>query len=234
LLKIIHPTFTIKQPSNGKILNFRRYVVKEDKILLFAKESKDLNDILKAVKDVVNVCCMEEDFNVNEIPLFDLEYIFLKLRGASVNNYEEFVVRDVQDNKEYKLAIDFDDIEVKFKEDAPSKNIQVDDNITIVMRYPKASIYDDKEFKERLVAQGGLFELVLDCIEQIYNKDEVVEMTRKELAEFLETVGVPAFRKMEAFLVSMPSIKHTIHYINSLGNPRQLTFNSLIDFFLYL
>jgi hypothetical protein len=231
--EIKYPTFIITQPSNNKILNMRRYLVKEEKILLFAKESKDINDILKAVKDVVEICCQESDFNINEIPLFDLEYIFLHLRAASVNNIETFTVKDTEDLKDYDLSINFDDIAVKFNEDAPDKNIRVDENITIVMRYPKASIYDNKDFRERL-AKEGIFELVVNCIEQVYNKDEIIDMTFEELKTFTDSLDIKTFRKIEAFLLSTPSIKHSVKYTNSLGKEKTLTFNSLLDFFLYL
>lgn len=230
---VIYPTVEILQPSTGKKLLCRRYLVREEKILLLAKETKDINDILKAVKDVVAICCQEDDFNVNEIPLFDLEYIFLHLRAVSVNNIETFTVKDVEDQKDYPLTINFDDINVHFAENAPDKNIKVDEYTTIVMNYPKASIYDDKDFKARLIKEG-IFELVVKCIEQVYNKDEVADMTFEELKTFTDSLDIKTFKKIETFLTSSPSIKYVVKYTNSLGNEKELTFNSLIDFFLYL
>ncbi len=229
----IHPTFPIVQPSTKKELWFRRYLVKEEKILLLAKESKEINIILKAIKDVVKICCQELDFNVNEIPLFDLEYIFLKLRASSVNNIEKITVIDVQDKLNYDLIVNFDEIQVNFKENAPSKNIKIDDKLTLVMRYPKASIYDDNDFKNRLLNEG-LFELVIKCVENIYNVDEQIQFTPEELRNFVDNLDIKTFKKIEEFLLSTPSIKYTLIYKNSLGNEQNLTFNSLLDFFLYV
>jgi hypothetical protein len=231
--KIVYPIFFIDQPSTKKKLAFRRYLVKEEKILLLAKESKDINDILRAIKDVVNVCCQEEDFNVNEIPLFDLEFIFLRLRAASVNNMENFVVKDVEDGKEYPLSINFNDVEVQFDENAPDKNIKVDDKTVMVMQYPMASIYDNKDFKERLAAEG-LFELVVNCVDKVFSNDEYIEMSHLELRDFIDSLDVKTFHKIKDFLLSTPSIRHSLKYINSNGNEKILTFNSLMDFFLYL
>ena len=156
----------------------------------------------------------------------------MKLRAASVDNLESFSIVDNDDQKEYKLEVNFDDIKVNFKENAPSKNIKIND-IVIVMRYPKASIYDDKDLKERLKI-NGLFDLMIKCIENVYQNDELIEMTEAELSEFIDNLDVKTFKKIEEFLLSTPSLKYTVKYINSNGKERELTFNSLMDFFLYL
>ncbi len=231
--EIIHPSIFIEQPSTKKSIPWRRYLVKEEKILLFAKESKDINEIFKSIKDVLKVCCLDSSINIDKIPMFDLEYFFIMLRSHSVNNVESFKVTDREDEKDYTLFVEFDKIIVNFDENAPSKNIKVNDQITIVMNYPTASIYDDKEIKDKLKTEG-LFPLVIDCIENVFNNDEAIDMTKKELEEFVDNLDIKSFEKMKNFLSSTPSLKYTVEYTNSLGNVKQIVFNSLMDFFLYL
>jgi hypothetical protein len=233
LPSIIYPTFTIKHPKTKKELVFRRYLVKEEKILLLAKESKEISEIFRAIKSVVGACCQEPDFNVEEIPLHELEYFYLRLRSASVNNLEHFSITDSQDQQKYEFTIDFDEIEVVYQENAPSENIKVDNNIILVMRYPAASIYNDNTFKKRLLSEG-IFELVVSCVKAVYNKDEILEMTKEELSAFVDGLDVKTYKKIEEFLFSTPSIKYVIPYKNSLNNEREVVFSSLIDFFLYL
>ena len=231
--EIIHPSIFIEQPSTKKSIPFRRYLVKEEKLLLFAKESKDINEIFKAIKDVLKICCLEPSIDIDKIPMFDLEYFFLMLRSHSVNNVENFQVTDREDEKDYTLFVEFDKIIVYFDENAPSKNIKINDQITIVMNYPKASIYDDKEIKDKLKSEG-LFPLVIDCIENIFNNDEAVDISKKELETFVDNLDIKTFDKMKKFLLSTPSVRYSVEYTNSLGNTKQIVFNSLMDFFLYL
>jgi hypothetical protein len=165
--------------------------------------------------------------------MFDLEYLFLQLRSKSVNSIETIEIQDDQDKEKYSLKINFDDIKVNFQDNPPDNNIKVDNNITIVMKYPEASIYDSDDFQARL-KKDGLFELVVRCIENIYNKDELLELTMDEKREFMDNLDIKTFRKIEEFLLSTPSVKYTVQYTNKLGTIRSLTFNSLMDFFLYL
>jgi len=102
-----------------------------------------------------------------------------------------------------------------------------------VMQYPMASIYDNKDFKERLAAEG-LFELVVNCVDKVFSNDEYIEMSHLELRDFIDSLDVKTFHKIKDFLLSTPSIRHSLKYINSNGNEKILTFNSLMDFFLYL
>jgi hypothetical protein len=231
--KIIYPTFDIEQPSTNKKIKFRRFLVKEEKILLMAKESKDINDIFVAIKDVLKVCCQEPNFNINVIPLFDLEYMYLQLRSASINNIETFTAKDSEDGKIYNFKINFDDIKVSFPEVKADPKIKVNSDIIIVMKYPPASIYDDVDLKEKL-KNSGLFHLVIACIDSVFNKDEQLIMTNDELVEFLDNLDVKTYKKMELFLTSTPSLKYEINYKNTFENERSLKFNSLVDFFLYL
>jgi hypothetical protein len=233
LPKIEHPTVFIERPSTNEQLPFRRYLVKEEKILLFAKESKDINEIFKAIKDVVNNCYLDnEKDNCNNWSMYDLEYVFLMLRSHSVNNVEDFKITDREDGLDYTLFVEFDKIKLNFIQNPPSKNIKVNDNITIVMRYPKASIYDDNIIER--ITKDGLFPLIVHCVDSIFNNDERIDITHAELNEFMDNLDIKTFEKIKEFLFSTPSLKYTVSYTNSLGHEKEITFNSLMDFFLYL
>ena len=171
-------------------------------------------------------------FDVDKISLFDLEYIYLRLRSASVNNIENFSVTDKEDGKTYDFIIDFDKIEVKFPDEV-DKIIKVDDNLTIEMKYPAANVYDDIDFMKG-ISEEGIFFLVVACVGAVYNKEKLLNMTKEETAQFIDNLDIKTFKKIEKFLMSTPSISHKIEYKNSLGNDRSIQFNSLVDFFLYL
>lgn len=233
---INYPLITLIQPSSNKPLQFRRYLVKEEKILLLAKESKEIKDIFRAVKQILILCCQEPDFNIEKIPLFDLEYLYLQLRANSVNSSEKINIEDKEDGKKYELMLNFDDIKVNFNENAPDKNIKIDKNLVLVMKYPEASIYND-ETLDSLEVKGlseGIFELVVSCMDKVFKDDELIPMTYEELTEFTDTLDIKTYKKIENFLFTIPSIKYELKYTNSLGNEKVITFSSLIDFFLFL
>jgi hypothetical protein len=230
---IVLPTHIIIQPSTKKELKFRPYLVKEEKLLLMAKESKDIKDIFNTVKQIVGACCLEKKFEVDNIPLFDLEILFLRLRSFSVNSIEKFSATDNEDQKEYQFIINFNDIEVKFPDETFTNKIKVTDKITILMKYPSSSIYDKEDVLDSL-KKNGIFELVLECVDKIYDGDTLLTFSKDELHGFLDNLDIKTFEKIKNFLVNMPKLEYKLEYTNSLGHNRQWAFNSLMDFFLYL
>src|SRR5574337_1439549 len=159
--KIATPTHLIKQESTGKELKFRPYLVKEEKILLMAKESKQVKDIFLAIKNVLGACCLEKKFDVDNLPLFDLEIMFLRLRAISVNNVETIIITDDEDGKEYLARINFDEVKIKFPEEKVSNIIKIGNDLAIQMKYPSASIYEDTnaEILNKLT-NGQVFDLI--------------------------------------------------------------------------
>lgn len=235
--KVVTPIYEIEQPSTKKKLKFRPYLVKEEKILLMAKQSEpiQINDIFNSIRQVVGACCLEKKFDATKIPTFDLEYIFLQLRAFSVNNVETLVVTDNEDKLKYNLPINFNDIKVKFPENLPAKNIDVGNGLTIVMKYPSSEIYDadNQELLDKL-KKGQIFELVLQTIEGVYNNDVVLKMSKEELEKFMDGLPIPIYVKIKDFLLNMPQVYHRIEYTNSLGHLRYIAFNSITDFFFFL
>jgi hypothetical protein len=231
LPKIDQPIYNIKVPSLNKNIKFRPFLVKEEKLLLMAKESDNESDILGAIKQIVNNCNLDKNFNIDKIALFDLEYIFLKLRAFSVNNIVKVSYKDYEDEKVYDFDIDLNEIEVIFPEKV-SNNIKITEKSGIVMSYPSASLYEDKEFLG--LNDNFMFELILRCIDKIYVEDEIYEpsnYSKSDLNEFLENLSLKVFEDIQNFLLSVPKIEYKIKYKNSFGNDRLITLSSLNDFF---
>jgi hypothetical protein len=230
--KIALPTHLIKQESTGKELKFRPYLVKEEKILMMAKESKEVKDIFMSIKTVLAACCLEKKFDVEHLPLFDLETLFLRLRAVSVSNMETILITDTEDGKQYMEKVDFNDIHVKFPEVKQDPIIKIGSDLAIQMKYPSASIYeDDNEAIMKKLETGQVYELIISCIDKIFNKDVLLDLKGEDLKEFLDTLDIPTYRKMKEFLVNMPRLDHRITYTNSLGHERFVDFNSIVDFF---
>ena len=231
LPKIDYPILNIKIPSTKKEFMFRPFLVKEEKLLLMAKESKSSSDIFTAIKQVVQNCCLDQKFKIDQCPIFDLEYIFIKLRAFSIDNVININYVDAEDNKSYEFDIDLEDIKVEFPKNTEN-TIKINENAGLIMRYPSASLYSDEEFLH--LQKDYLFELIVRCIDKIYDKDEVFEagdFSKDELREFLENLNVKVFEKVHKFLLNAPKIKYVLKYKNSLGNDREIVFSSLNDFF---
>lgn len=231
LPKVKHPIFEFTIPSQGKKESFRPFLVREEKILLMAKQSEDAADTLRAVKQVVNNCCINEQFDVDRLAIFDIEYLFLQLRAVSVNNVVNVGYRDNEDQEVYNFDIDLKKVVVQFPENV-EKVIPVTDTMGLVMGWPAASLFDDKEYFK--VGDQAFYELVLRCIDRIYDGEDVYDprdYTLKEIEEFLDDCGVEVFEKVQQFLLNAPRLYHKLEYTNKLGNHRVIELQSLTDFF---
>lgn len=231
LPKIDYPIYNIKVPSLKKEFKFRPFLVKEEKLLLMAKENDNPVEILSAIKQIINNCSEDKNFEINKIALFDLEYLFLKLRAVSVDNTVTVSYKDIEDGKIYDFEVNLDEVEVIFPEKIDNK-IKITDKSGIIMKYPSASLYDDEEFLN--LEKEQLFELIVRCIDSIYLEDEIYEAKdykKQELEEFLENLNIKVFEKIQNFLLSVPKMEKRLQYKNSLGNDREIVLNSLSDFF---
>ena len=225
-----YPIYKINVPSLKKDFSFRPFLVKEEKLLLMAKESENASDILTAIKQIINNCLLDK-LDVNKLALFDLEYIFLKLRSASVDNKIKVSYRDNEDDELYDFEINLDDVAVVYPEKVDNK-IKITEKTGIVMKYPSAALYDDKEFLK--LDKDYMFELILRCVDSIYNEDELYEAKdykREDLTEFLENLDVKTFQNIQEFLVTVPKMEYKINYKNKMDHDREIVLNSLNDFF---
>ena len=231
LPKIKHPIFEFTIPSTNKKEPFRPFLVKEEKILLMAKSSEDPSDILRAVKQVVNNCAINDSFDVDKLAIFDIEYLFIQLRSVSVNNVVKLSYRDNEDGEVYDFEIDLKDVKVKFP-DKVDRVIKISEKTGIQMKYPAASIFDDKEFFG--AGDDAYYELVIKCIDKIYDEDDIFDpedYTKEEIEEFLNDLSVDIFEKIQAFMNNVPKVYHKLEYKNKNENNRVIELTSLTDFF---
>lgn len=232
LPKIFHPIYSIKLPSTKKMLNFRPYLVKEEKILLMAKESNDITDVLRAIKQITNNCCLDTKFNINDITITDLSYLFLQIRAVSVDNKIKQTYKDNEDEKEYSFIIDLTKIEVK-QDKIIDNTIKINKDITLVMKYPTASMYDNTSDNINDVIN---YDIITKCIDKIYNNDEIHDTntcSKQELTEFIENLSIKSLEEIMEFLNNSPRLEYTIEYKNSKGNDRKIILNTLQDFFTF-
>ena len=215
---IATPTYELELPSSKQLINYRPFLVKEEKLLVLALESEDTKQITTAIKAVLRNCVLTKGVKVESLPTFDIEYLFLNIRGKSVG--EELEVNIVcPDDEETNVPvfIDLDDIQVQ-KDDDHTNKIKLDDNLMMEMKYPSLEqfIKNNFEFDEKN-AMDQSFDLIATCIDKIYTEDEVwatADCTKKEVKEFLESMNSSQFKSIEKFFETMPKLSHTIKVKN--------------------
>lgn len=232
LPKIQSPVFEIEIPSFHRTYDFRPFLVKEEKILLMAQQSDSNKDILKAIKQIINNCCLSEDLNIDNLTMTDIEYIFLKLRSRSVNNIIEVKYRDREDEKEYTFKIDLEEVQVTHPESI-NNNIQLGNGIGMIMKHPTASVFGDADDLDDDLDDVLNF-FIKKCIVEIYDEETVYpvsEHTDEELQTFIDSIDTKSFEKVKEFIDAAPKLTYTIKYKNSLGNDREIVLDTLRDFF---
>lgn len=233
LPKLDHPIHNIEIPSLKKNYKFRPFLVKEEKLLLMAKEGGSDADVLAAIKQIVNNCSLDPKLDINKLAVFDLEYIFLRLRAFSVDNTIKVSYKDNEDEKVYDFEIDLDKVKVVFPEKVEN-TIKITPKSGISLKYPSAALYEDKEFLS--LDKDYLFQLIIRCIENIYYDEEVYparDYKKQELEEFLENLDIKTFQKIQEFLINVPKMNYVIKYKNSLEHDREIVLSSLNDFFTW-
>ncbi len=233
LPKIEFPVHSINVPSLKGNFKFRPFLVKEEKILLMNKESKNSTDILIAVKQIVNNCCIDRKLDINKFSIFDLEYVFLKLRAISVDNIAKVAYKDTEDNTIYQFDVDLNEVKLISPENMDN-NIKITENAGLIMKYAPASLYEDEEFLK--LEKDHMFELIVRCIDKVYLGEEVYDAKqykKSELSDFLETLDIQTYTNIQKFLLNSPKMEYKIQYKNNLGNDREIVLNSLNDFFTW-
>lgn len=225
-----HPLFETKIPSVDKIVSFRQMLVRDEKILLMAKSSEDEGDIFRAVKQVVNNCMFES--NIDSLTTFDLEWMFLKIRSASIGNVVELSFLDKEDNEEYTFEVNLDEVEIKYPENV-NPLIEKEDGTALFLRYPPSSLFDE----EKALSDGvDSYEYIASrCIEKIFDGDETYlaeDCTPEELLEYIEGMDLKSYKRVKEFISSTPHLNYIIEYKNSKGTERKIPLTSLTDFFM--
>ena len=218
LPKISAPTYELVLPSTGKTIKYRPFLVKEEKILILALESQDTKEITNAIKQVLKDCILTKAIKVEELPTFDIEYLFLNIRGKSVGEEIEVNIICPDDEETNTLVkIDLDSIKVQKNEDHTNQ-IKIDSTIMMEMKYPSLEqfIKTNFDFKNDNTMDQS-FDLISSCIDKIYTEEEVwiaADVTKKELIDFLEQLNSSQFKQIEKFFETMPRLSHKIKVTN--------------------
>ncbi len=231
LPKVLHPTFSLVLPSTKQTIHFRPFLVREEKILLIAQASEDKSDIVKAIKQVVQNCIIEDDIDVNEFTTFDLEYFFIKLRSKSVQNIVKLSYKDREDGKVYDVEVDLETVQVKENTNVSNK-IELSPTSGIMLRYPKVSISDEVEaISDPVEFNFAIIEACIDCVYDGDNVYKLKDFTKEEVKEYINNLDVKTYQSIQAFIDAMPTIEHTLSYTNSKGREVRIVLRTITDFF---
>ena len=220
LPKIATPSYELELPSTGKTITYRPFLVKEEKLLVIALESEDTKQITNAIKAVIRACVLTKGIKVEALPTFDIEYLFLNIRGKSVGEDLDVKLICPDDNKtEVNVNINLDDIQVN-KPEGHSNKIKLDNNLMMELKYPSLNEFIKNNFDPNEVGTNAMeqsFDLIGSCINKIYNEDEVwvaADCSKKEINEFLDSMNSNQFKEVEKFFETMPKLSHTVKVKN--------------------
>lgn len=233
LPKISHPLFDVTIPTTKATIKVRPMLVKEEKILLMAKQSGEYKDVLNGLQQIVNNCIATPNIDVNKFALVDLEYVFLKIRAMSVSNIAKVAYKDNQDGKVNNFEVNLDNVEVKFED--VSNVIGLSDDVSIVLKYPTLPFYMKNEFIN-LYDEEQFDPLLKSSIDKIYQGNlsySPENVSDEEFKEFIESIPANRYEEIKAFFEKMPTLYYEIKYQNSLGNDRKIVMKSLSDFFWF-
>lgn len=230
LPKINQPIFQLTLPSNDKVIHFRPFTVREEKILMMAQESGDKKDIINAYKQLINNCAIDP-VDVNKLASFDLEYFFIQLRAKSVSNISKIQIKDNEDGELYEVEINLDKIEI-IKNNQISNNVKLTDDVGIVLKYPTfnvlASISDVGDRMETTLA------ILRGCIDQVYEGEEVhdtANYSESELTDFILSLNKSQIEQIQQYFESMPRLIYKVKYFNKQNELKEVTIEGLDNFF---
>lgn len=233
---IATPQYTLTIPSLKKEIKYRPFLVKEEKILIIAMESEDPRQISDAVKNVISNCILTKGIKVENLATFDIEYLFLNIRGKSVGESVDVLITCPDDGvTQVPVSINLDEIQIKTNPNH-SKDIKLDDKLTLRMKYPSMKEFVKSNFTtDTDVSVDDTFDLICSCIEQIYNEEEswaASDCTKKELVDFLEQLSSKQFKEIEKFFETSPRLSHTLTLKNkNTGVESEVVLEGLSSFF---
>ena len=235
LPKISTPTYELVLPSSGREIKYRPFLVKEEKILIIALESQDQKQIANSIKSILSNCILTRGTKVDKLSTFDIEYLFLNVRGKSVGEQIEVMVTCPDDEKtQVPMSINIDSIKVKKSKDHKT-DIKLDDQYTLKMRYPSLNEFIKTNFSVDEMKVDDTFDLIASCIDQIYSEEESwtqEDCTKKEMVEFLEQLNSSQFKEIETFFETMPKLSHKVKVKNpNTGVESEIVLEGLQNFF---
>ena len=230
LPKISQPIFQLTLPSNGKVVHFRPFTVREEKILMMAQESGDKKDIISSYKQLINNCAIDH-VDVDKMASFDLEYFFIQLRSKSVSNVSKIQVKDQEDGELYEVEINLDKIEI-VKDSTVSNNVKLTEDVGIILKYPTfnvlANINDAEDKMDTTLA------ILRGCIDQVYEGEEVHDTANysvSEMNDFILSLNKSQIEEIQKFFEAMPKLTYKAKYLNNKREVKELTIEGLDNFF---
>ena len=235
LPKLTTPTYELEVPSSDEKIQYRPFLVKEEKVLMIAMESGKNADIVQAVKDIVRSCTFDK-IDISVMPIFDVEYIFLKIRSKSVGEVSKLKLLCPDDKKTYAdVEVNLEEVQVQVGDNHTNK-IELGDGKGMIMTYP--TIESFKESGIQNITATNMIDVISTCILQIYEDEgkqiyETKDQTQKELNEFIESMNTKQFQDVQKFFDTMPKLKHTIKVKNpKTKKESEITLTGLNDFFV--
>ena len=225
-------------PSSGKKIKYRPFLVKEEKILIIALESRNQNEITNAVKDVLKKCILTRGVKVDDLPTFDIEYIFLNIRAKSIGEDIRLTVTCPDDREtQVPVTIYVDEIKVT-KPEGHTNDVVIDDKLTLRMKYPSLNQFVENNFEvddDPEVLVNKTFKVVADCMDTVFTEEdawEAKDYTSAERVKFVEQLNSKQYKKVENFFATMPKLSHTIEVVNpNTKKKSSVVLEGLADFF---
>ena len=232
------PTYELKMPSSGKKIKYRPFLVKEEKILIIALESRNQNEITNAVKDVLKKCILTRGVKIDDLPTFDIEYIFLNIRAKSIGEDIRLTVTCPDDREtQVPVTIYVDEIKVT-KPEGHTNDVVIDDKLTLRMKYPSLNQFVENNFEvddDPEVLVNKTFKVVADCMDTVFTEEdawEAKDYTSAERVKFVEQLNSKQYKKVENFFATMPKLSHTIEVVNpNTKKKSSVVLEGLADFF---
>lgn len=245
LPQLEYPLFTELIPSSKKKVSLRPMLVKEEKILLMAKESNDTNAIVMAIKQIVNNCIVDK-IDVNKLAIFDLDYLFVKLRANSMDSKVLLSYVDEDDDPvqkgdkmelpTYNFSVDLNEVTVKFPDEKISNIIQIDKDEGLKLKYPEVSVYDSPRMASAKTAEVIVEEMVAATFDSYFKgnksypfKDE----SRASIDKFIDQLSLDTYKKVVDYFNNIPKLHYEVKFTNSKGQERTNTLDKLTDFFTF-
>ena len=232
------PTYELKLPSSNKKIKYRPFLVKEEKILILSLESKNQSEITNAVTDVLKKCILTKGVDVDDLPTFDIEYVFLNIRAKSIGEDIKLTVTCPDDNEtKVPVTIYVDEIKVQ-KQKGHKTDIVLDDKMTLRMKYPSLNQFIESNFDtddEPETVVDKTFKIVAESMDTVFNEEDAWEAKDYSLDErikFVEQLNSKQYKEVERFFETMPKLSHTIEVVNPKTNQKgSVVLEGLADFF---
>ena len=231
LPKIDLPIYELELPSTGKKVKFRPFTVKEEKILLTAQEADDPSQMILAIKQIVNNCLV--DNTIDNLAVFDIEYLLIMIRSKSVDNKVEFEITDAETEEKVKLELDLSHVKVE-KDPTHTNKVKISDDYTLFLKYPSVDSFSDMMVKEAQTAEDS-YKVMINCLDKLASEDEVFvfdDFTSKEVDNFVDSLHSDTIKEIKKFFDTLPKVRHELKYINSKGDEKVFVIQGTESFFI--